>query len=256
MKKILLAIIITISPLAHSFDHSHVSFDLILQKYLVETSSSQTLFKYKELKEQGSKSFNEYLASLSKVTLSKYGTFTNDQKLAFLINAYNAFTIKLIIDHYPVESIRDIGSVFTSAWKKKFFNFLGKKSYLDFIEHEMIRKHFKEPRIHFAVNCASMSCPSLMPFAFAAKNLDFQLDTAAKAFLGNTEKNQYDGSQKKLFLSKIFKWYGGDFEKVHGSVLKYVAPYIKTSAENRRLIGNEKVRLDYLDYDWNLNEQK
>lgn len=168
-----------------------------------------------------------------------YLAMTNAQRLAYLINSYNFFTLELIANHYPTESIRDI----PRAWKREFVPFLGEKVSLDHIEHEIIRKKFDEPRIHFALVCASTGCPALPPDPFTADSLDAQLTAAAKQFLTDTTKNRIDGTT--LRISKIFEWYGEDFEKIYGGFV----PYIKKTLG---LKGDFRVK--YLDYDWSLNE--
>lgn len=236
-----LFLILILSFAASAFDHSHKIFNDVLSKR-VQFKGHQSLVDYKGLKSKP-KALNEYLKSLSSVSKSEYNQFSSKQKLSFLINAYNAFTLKLIIDHYPVKSIKDIGSIFSSPWKKEFFKLFGKEMNLDTIEHGMIRKDFKEPRIHFAVNCASIGCPSLAKSAFVAENLNSQLEAAAMNFLKNKDKNY--ALKNTLKLSKIFDWYGGDFENLGG-----VEVYIKS-----KLGLKGKYKIDYLDYDWNLNEQ-
>lgn len=250
MTKILLLFFVSLNIWA--FDHSHKKFDQILNKYLVK-KEKQTLFAYSKLKKD-QKLFGEYLKELSSVTLKEYQGFSKMQKIAFLINAYNAFTIEIILREYPVTSIKDIGSFFKSTWKIKFFKLLEEDFYLDRIEHEILRKDFNEPRIHFAVNCASISCPSLYPEAFKAKVLDKQLDLAAKNFLGNTEKNRIDGSQ--LRLSKIFDWYGDDFNKSFGSFYSYIAPLMTKDLKVQKKIANKELEVSYLKYDWKLNDAK
>ena len=242
-KIILLTLLMTFNSFA--FDHSFKKWDNLLNKH-VKRSGHQTLFNYKELKKD-TKEFEAILNTLSSVTKKEYSSFTKDQKLAFLINSYNAFTVKIIVKNYPVKSIKDIGSLFTNTWNIKFFKFLGKKGfYLDGIEHGIIRKNFNEPRIHFAVNCASIGCPSLLEEAFKAETLDSQLDTAAKNFVMNTSKNKL--TDQGLEISAIFKWYGDDFKKTYGSFQKYLAKYLGDKAI--------KAEVDFLDYDWKLNEVK
>lgn len=235
---------------AHAFDHSHKAFDQVLRSHVVSAGST-TAVRYKQLKAEPT-ILDGYLSVLSNLTTEEYETFSRDEQLSFLINAYNAFTLKLVIDHYPVESIKDIGGLFWSPWKKAFFQLFGKPTHLDNVEHDMIRKQFDEPRIHFAVNCASVGCPPLAPEAFVAKRLDAQLEKAAVGFIKNAVFNRWDG--KKLHLSSIFKWYGSDFEKKHKSHIVYVASVLglPVAAQKKADAGNLDV--DYLEYDWNLND--
>lgn len=232
---------------AWSFDHSHGLLTKVLSTH-TKNQGSQVLFNYKKLKGE-STDLEKYLKQLSAVKKSEYKGFSDKEKLAFLINAYNAFTIKLIVDNYPVKSIKDLGSFFSSPWKKRFIPLLEEKWTLDQIEHDTIRKQFPEPRIHFAVNCASIGCPSLWKEAFRAKDLDQQLQKATLHFLKNSDKNKINPSLDTIFISKIFKWYDSDFEKSHGSVAKFVASMLNVKL-------SKDVDIEYTDYDWNLNEWK
>jgi len=235
-------ILIFTSLNAFSFEHSHKNWNDLLTQY-TRLNSGQVETNYKLIKKED-QILNRYLSELEELSKMDFDLFSKDEKLAFWINAYNAYTVKLIIDGYPVKSIKDLGGLFSNPWSKEFISLFGKKMSLDNIEHDTIRKNFNEPRIHFAVNCASIGCPSLYREAFTAKNLDKQLDSATKYFLKNNSKNKIKNST--LYLSKIFKWYSQDFEKSHGSVKKFVELYLP-EAKNTNDI-------DYLDYDWNLNE--
>ena len=172
-----------------------------------------------------------------------------DERLAYWINAYNAFTVKLIIDHYPVASIKDIknGIPFVnSVWDIKFIQIEGANYDLNNIEHGIIRAKFNEPRIHFALNCASISCPGLWNRAYAADKLDEQLTRAARDFLSDERKNIL--SKDKAQLSKIFSWYGMDFKKGGKSVIEYINQYAPVQVD-------PDAKVEYLEYDWGLNEQ-
>ncbi|MBI1288794.1 MAG: DUF547 domain-containing protein [Flavobacteriales bacterium] len=170
----------------------------------------------------------------------------SDEKLAFWINAYNAFTVKLILDHYPVSSIKDIknGVPFVnSVWDIKFFEVGSEEMSLNAIEHSILRKQFDEPRIHFAIVCASMSCPQLRNEAYTADKLEQQLTNQAVRFINDTTKNVL--AREKLQLSAIFKWYRKDFTK-EISLKEYLRKYAKEAV-------SEKAKVSYLDYDWSLN---
>ncbi|MAZ48015.1 MAG: hypothetical protein CME65_05595 [Halobacteriovoraceae bacterium] len=229
------------SASVYGFDHSHSKWNQILGKY-TEKANGQVLFNYKSLKNNDVK-LKAYLAELENITSDEFSEFSEYEKLAFWINAYNAFTVQLIIKNYPVESIKDTGSLFSSPWSKEFIKLLGKKMNLDDIEHGTIRENFKEARIHFAVNCASMGCPSLFQQAFVATKLDEQLEESTKYFLSNRKKNFI--RKNTYHLSKIFDWYGDDFKKYHGSVKKFVEKYLGKAED-----------IEFLDYDWSLNEVK
>lgn len=234
------------------FDQTHRVWDSWLKKY-VKVSGPVSTVDYKAAKESPDL-LKGYLNEVTIVTKQQYDGFNDNQKLAYLINAYNAWTVQLILDNYPVKSIKDVGSLFKSAWKKKFFKLFGEEQHLDGIEHGIIRENFQEPRIHFAVVCASIGCPQLRNEAFLATKLEQQLEDGAKSFLGDTSRNKFDAAEKKLHLSMIFKWYGDDFKKKKGSVQEFVASYMGKTAEEKKVITTAD--LDFLNYDWSLNETK
>ena len=237
-----------------SFDHTHAQFDSILKKYVHKKDSiGEVDYKALKLKED---SLKKYLDSLSKVTKKEYKNFSNMQKLAFLINAYNGFTLQLIIDHYPVKSIKKIGSIFTSVWNVEFFTFLEEKSTLSYIEHEKLRKEFNEPRIHFAINCASIGCPALQPYAYRADKMEEMLSFASKEFMNDRKRNYYVRKDKELYVSKIFKWFQEDFEKKYGSLENFLALYLAKKTLDKKDFKEKKVSINWTDYDWNLNELK
>lgn len=154
----------------YAFDHTHSQWQQILSSHVVN-KGHQTLVNYKKIKENP-EVLNKYLKSLSSVTQLDFKKWSNEQKLCFYINAYNAFTFKLIIDNYPLASIKDLVSFFSSPWKKKFIVLFGKKVHLDYREHDIMGKEFNEPRIHFAINCASLGCPPLSGKASIADRLE------------------------------------------------------------------------------------
>lgn len=241
--KILILFIISANLYASSFDHNHSVYSIVLKNIVVQKQYT-TQVDYKKLKKDPSL-LNEYLNEISKVTKKEFDSFKKNQKLSFLINAYNAFTLKLIIDHYPIKSIKDIGSFFSSPWSKDFFTLFGKETDLDTIEHDMIRKWFDEPRIHFAVNCASIGCPALQTRPFLSGNLEKQLEESTKQFLSDPSRNRYkDGI---LEISPIFKWYGKDFKS-------YVEFILKEMPNLPPDIDPKKVKIEFLNYDWGLND--
>ena len=240
---------------AYAFDHRHAAFDQLLQQVVVP-HGPQTDVDYALLKTKVA-DLDAYLEVLQEVTADEYHAWDPSQQLAFLINAYNAFTLKLIVMHYPeIDSIRDLGGlIFSSPWDIEFFQLLGKPATLDIVEHDLIRKNFAEPRIHFAVNCASRGCPPLQTTAYTAEKLDAQLEHATRQFLRDPERNRYVPGKKRLELSSIFNWYKPDFEQAAGSIEKYVAPYITDDPETRTLISNHGASRSFLDYDWALNDK-
>ena len=190
-----------------------------------------------------------YLTTAGEVPVNTFQQWNKDTQLAFLINVYNATTLQLIIDHYPVKSIKSIGSVFKSPWSQDSVTLFGKKISLDTLEHKIIRKNYVEPRIHFALVCAAMGCPPLRDEAFRGETLNAQLDNQTRTFLQTTEKNRVDHDKKSLHLSPIFKWYREDFEKSDRSLQAYVAPYLASE------VSLEGYDLSFTDYDWDLNQQ-
>lgn len=234
-----------------SFDHQHLGLDALLVKHTSQRDG-QTWVDYAGLKEKSRAELQAYLRSLSAVTKAQYQGFSESERLAFLINAYNAFTLEWILIHHPVKSIKDTGSLLSSPWKKTFpgYKLLGEKFTLDNIEHERIRAEFKEPRIHFAVNCASIGCPSLRPKSYTGAGLKAELAEAERVFFQNPGK--FVVKNKRAHLSAILDWYGEDFEKVFGSVEAYVG-------ERARFYGvagdlpAQGFDIDFLDYDWKLN---
>ena len=247
--------LVPLKVLANSFDHSHLLWDELLRSYVVEHGPASQV-KYAELKQNDEQKLNQYLNSISSVSKKEYDAWSKPQQLAFLINAYNAYTIKLVLDNYPVESIKDIGSIFRSSWKIKFFQLFGEEAHLDYIEHDLIRgdKGFNEPRIHFAVVCASVGCPKLHAQAYTAERLEDMLEYATKSFLTDETRNRFDYPQSTLYLSSIFKWYGEDFESKYGSVEAFVGKYMSQDKQVRSLIQSRQVKIEYLDYDWSLND--
>lgn len=161
------------------FDHQHQAWNSLLKKYVILIDGGKASQVHYAGMMQDSAALMAYLDSLSRVTPQEFGAWTKPQQIAFLVNAYNAFTIAKILTRYPnIKSIWDFGKLFGNPFKDEFFSLLGRKSYLDRIEHETLRKPgaYDEPRVHFAVNCASIGCPMLREEAFVAERLDSQLD--------------------------------------------------------------------------------
>ncbi len=209
---------------------------------------------YAGMQRDGQPALAAYLAILSGACGPDYERWTRAERIAFWINAYNAFTIRLILDHYPIASIRKIGWLPGAAFREKFIPMEGLKGRtisLDDIENGTLRSAFREPRIHFALVCASRSCPSLRGEAYRGADLDRQLDDQARSFLHDPAKNRVDAAQKTLYLSSIFKWFRGDFESAAGSLPAYVAPYLDDGTTH---VADFDV--EFLDYDWSLNNRE
>lgn len=226
-----------------TFDHSHDAFTQVLQK-VVHPQGRASRVDYRQLTQDPDR-LSTYLATLSSVSQQQFNGFTKPRQLAFLINAYNGYQLKLVIDNYPIGSIKDVGNFFRSPWDIEFFQLFGDDASLNLIEHGMIREQFNEPRIHFAVNCASISCPPLQRVAFQAVQLDEQLEAATVNFLNDKSVNRVDPNSNRLLVSKIFDWYGEDFDDVTAFILSKMQG-VESS--------NQAFKLDYLDYDWGLNQ--
>ncbi|MFD2726956.1 DUF547 domain-containing protein [Hyunsoonleella rubra] len=215
-----------------STNFSHSTFNDLLQKHV----SAHENVNYKGFKSDW-KSLNNYIKELDK-NLPNNNT-PKQEKLVYWINAYNAMTIDLILRHYPIKSIKDI----KNPWKQRYWK-LGEKWYnLDEIEHQILRK-MNEPRIHFAIVCASYSCPKLQNEAFTASNLEAQLAKVTSEFLNDPERNFI--SEDQLELSKIFQWFAKDF-KQNGSLIDFLNQYSEVTI-------SEGAKIRYKDYNWDLND--
>jgi hypothetical protein len=256
---------------AHAFDHTHAAWDALLKKHvkLVDGGKASQV-RYAQLAKDRA-ALKAYLAGVSKVTPAEFDGWTKAQRMAFLVNAYNAYTVELILTKYPdLESIRDLGNVvFASPWKKRFFTLLGRETHLDDIEHGMLRKPgaYDEPRVHYAVNCASVGCPMLREEAFVAPRLEAQLEEQARRFLSDRTRNRFDPRSGKLEVSEIFKWFKEDWTSGYRGLAgtgapvtsreQYFARYADLLAdlpEHRRLVAEGKAPIAHLDYDWSLND--
>lgn len=185
----------------------------------------------------------------------------SNARLAYWINAYNAWVLREVVDHYPIESITKIGAIPYSAFFVNRVTLGGKKMTLRSLENDIIRARFHDPRIHFAINCASLSCPPLAPHVYRADSLDRQLDEAARAFINDNRNVTLDEGGRKIVLSKIFDWYAADFKNYlaargqkDATVLDYLKLYLPP--ERRRILDKlSGAKVSFYDYDWGLNEQ-
>lgn len=238
------------ATLPKTFDHG--AYDTLLKQYVNE----QGLVDYQGLKALGADQLDAYLQTLA---AAHPAHLEEKERLAFWINAYNAYTLELIVESYPVESIKETaGGAFiphaSSPWKAAFATVGGTDYTLDEIEHEIIRVEFDEPRIHFAVNCAAMSCPKLRREAYTGEQLDAQLEEQARTFVVESDENKIPASEETIGLSKLFKWYGEDFGGEAAAIQAYLAPYFDGEAKQKLEAGAYEIT--FLDYDWSLNEQQ
>jgi hypothetical protein len=215
-------------------DDLHASFDALLKRAV----DGDGRVAYRTLQQRDSAALDAYLASLA---AADPASLTESEQIAFWINAYNARVLRGVLDGYSAEGL---------LGRKRFFSFYsfplaGRSRTLDEIEHEILRRQFREPRIHFALVCASTSCPTLRSEAYRGDRLDAQLDEQARAFVNDPRRNQF-GPGDTIKLSSIFKWFGDDFAAAAGSVPAFLRRYHPVP---------EPVRIEYLDYDWTLNAQ-
>ncbi len=223
---------------------SHAVWDSLLHRHV----NAEGFVDYKGFI-RDSAEFKGYLATLSAAE-PKADNWSRDEKMAFWINAYNAFTVKLIVDHYPVSSIKDIkrGIPFVNTvWDIQFIHIGGETYDLNNIEHSILRSKFKDARVHAAINCASYSCPALRGEAFYAEKLDAQLTDAMHSFVNDPRRNKV--TAKKAEISEIFKWFSGDFKRDGESIRGFLNRFA-----DEKLDANG--RISHLDYNWNLNEVK
>ena len=197
--------------------------------------------------------FKNHAAILDRYLKVLEGTDTQrlsrNEKFAFYINAYNAWTIKLILTGYPgIESIKDLGNVFKTPWAKPIVRVDGDILTLDQIEHEILRPVFRDPRVHFAINCAAKGCPPLHQEPYRGEILDQQVDEMTRTFINDSRYNRFE--DKTLFVSRIFKWFSEDFhDDVVGFFIQYTQGNLKKQLEKNR----NAIRIKHLDYDWTLN---
>ena len=246
MKTISIAMTIMIASIwvagagVHAAQVDHSSFASLLSRHVKDG-----VVDYKGFKDDEA-ILDQYLEGLAAVDPEQLSA---DDQFAFYVNAYNAWTIKLILSRYPdIRSIKDLGSLFSSPWKKTIVRIDGHLLTLDQIEHDILRKHFKDPRVHFAVNCASKSCPPLQGEPFAGTHLNDQLNRAAKDFINAPRFNRLEGDT--LWVSKIFDWFAEDFQSdVIGYFIKFADAPLRDQLEKNK----GRIRVKYLDYDWSLN---
>ena len=237
------------APVAE-FDHSHKVFDEILR-----ATVKRDRLDYKKVDR---KKLDAYIGQLRGVTKAQLESWSREQRYAFWINVYNAHVIEIVLDNYPLESIKDIGGkVFGQVWDKEFIKMnalhpKGDKDRLSLndVEHEILRPRFKDARVHAAVNCASFSCPPLLAEAFVATKLEAQLDAQMKAFLVDTDRNRFDEKKGVVHASEIFKWFSEDFDRDAGSVREYMIEF--APADKKAFLKDAKIK--YIDYDWSLND--
>ena len=239
-------LVVHASALAAGFDHSHSNLTAVLRRHVRDG-----LVSYRALKADRS-GVDRYLKATGQVKSAELDRWSQNQQVAYLINVYNARTLELILDNYPIKSIKKIGWLPGAAWRKKFVPLFGKKVSLGHIEHEILRKRYNLPEIHFALVCAAKGCPPLRSEAYVAGRLREQLADQGRYFLQNKAKNRVFQSKKRLFLSPLFDWFEKDFEKKSGSVTAFVKRYLPPE---QAVQVTDDYRISYTEYDWALNER-
>ncbi len=262
MRRVLLHLLLTVTallaaPSAHAeLDRSHLAWTALLRAHvkLQDARGSASRVDYEAFARDRA-ALGTVLEQLARVTPAELAALPRADQMAFWINAYNAATIELILSEYPKhESIKDYGSLLRSAWQKPFVRLLGETLTLDQIEHERLRgkRGFGEPRVHFAVNCASLGCPMLREEAYVGDRLEAQLAAQTLRFLSDPTRNRFDAAHNTLRLSAIFDWYGDDF--AHGELPRFLAPY--AAALGARPEALPSARVSFANYDWRLNDVK
>jgi hypothetical protein len=269
---LLLLALTTVSAAAQGFDHEHKAWTALLKKHVVLVDGGKASQARYAGFQQDRPALKAYLDSLSKVTSQEFDGWSKAQRMAFLINAYNAHTVEKILTRYPdIRSIWDFGKVFGNPFKDRFFTLLGRPATLDQIEHETLRKPgaYDEPRVHFAVNCASIGCPMLREEAYVAGRLEAQLEEQTRRFLSDRSRNRFNAESGQLEVSRIFDWFKEDWTSGYRgfegkaaparSREQYFAAYaalLADTPEDRKRIQDGKAALRFLEYDWALNDAK
>ncbi len=222
----------------------HSAWTALLQEYVTEGDAGVNLVDYERLKDEASDQLSAYLTSMQAVAIEDYGAA---EQYAFWVNLYNAATVDVIVKNLPVESIRDIGLLGTGPWKDDAVTVAGRTLSLDNIEHDILRPTWKDVRIHYAVNCASIGCPNLAARAYTGDNLEAMLEDAARSFINHPRG--FGGERGAIIASNIFDWYQSDWGSV-ADVLEHARKYAEgpTAA---LLDGAEEIK--GYDYDWTLN---
>lgn len=273
VKKYIVIFGVVASIVAHSYlsraetEFSYKHFILVLDKYVDDSGRVD----YLQLKQKRA-DLDEFVQALENLSGEIFKSWSDEDKIAFWVNTYNALTLKVIIDHIPgvsssarsttkpISSIRQIPGV----WNKIKFYVMQKELTLDNIEHDILRKNFREPRIHFALNCASKGCPALRQEPYTGNKLGHQLESQAKLFLSSRQNFYIDKKKRKVYLSSIFKWYGKDFVDVYSpksgfagqnkkekAVLYFISLHL--NEEGRSYLEEGNLGVKYLKYDWSLN---
>ncbi len=237
------------------FDHSHAAWTAFLGEFVAD---GRVDYRRLHADAEARARLEGYLAALGAACPDAYATWSEPEQIAYWINLYNAATVALVVAEYPIASIRVIGWLPHAAFRRDFIRSRlvdnGDAEFsLDHIEHRILRKRYREPRIHFALVCAAVGCPDLSGEAWRGDTLDTRLDTATRRYLAAAKGSRYDEQTHTLHLSAIFKWFADDFERSDGSVSAFVVRHLSSDAASR--VTEPELTVRFLDYDWSLNER-
>lgn len=259
LRIVLITLLLTAASAATAaeFDRTHHDWTALLARHVHwNVAGTATTVDYAGVQRDHA-ALKRYLDTLSAVDAATFARWSKADRNAFLINAYNAYTVELVLTRYPnLASIKDLGGLLSSPWKQRFFVLLGKQRSLDEVEHALLRgaADYDEPRIHFAVNCASIGCPALRPEAYVDARLEAQLADQTVRFLRDRSRNRI-GANGRVEVSSIFRWSGGDFARA-GGVSGFLADHgaaLGASAAQQRALRSDQLTIRYLPYDWRLN---
>lgn len=256
-----MALSLPVTAGAPVFDREHAAWTALLKQNVHwNADKTATSVNYDGF-QRDRQLLDVYLANLASITPSQYQSWPSSDRKAFLINAYNAATVRLILTKYPdLTSIKNLGGLLSSPWKRPFVVLLRQTHSLDDVEHGLLREapEYPDPRAHFAVNCASLGCPALRDEAYVGARLDAQLNDQARRFLHDRTRNRFDRGTRRVLVSRIFDWYDADFERaggVGGFLSGYADALGMTQAEATDLRAG-RIGIDYLPYDWSLNRRR
>lgn len=259
--RLLLAVLAALAPrpapaAAQDFDHAHAAWDRLLREYVHDGG----LVDYRGLQQRDRAALDGYLAGLEAVAPQQFARWSRPQREAFWINAYNAYTVRLILDHHPVSSIRDIGGIFSSVFDRRFIPLQRLAPGFDAplslgeLEHEVLAKLAEKPLFHFAIVCASRSCPELRREAYTAAALERQLGEQARRFLADPARNDVQPDGATLRISRIFQWSATELERYPGGIRGLLRDFGPPELARRGDLA--RLELRYRKYDWSLNEWK
>jgi hypothetical protein len=239
---------------AWGFDHGHAAWDALLKRHVVVLDGGRaSRLDYAGVARERP-ALKAYLDGLSAVSEAEFNAWTREEQMAFLINSYNAFTVEKILMRYPkLKSIWDFGRIFSNPFRDAFFTLLGQPASLDTIEHDILRKRYRDARIHYATNCASIGCPMLREEAYVAARLGEQLEAQARRFLSDRSRNRV--REGRLEVSRIYDWFREDFEPLAGYFAPYAVLLADDPAEQKRVFEG-RAAISFLEYDWSLNDSR